>query len=350
MNICCVRVEITGNTVPKASTKRYVITGGSGYIGSHTARALRLHDPDCSIWIIDRQLRPHTLKGVDLHTESCFADAMTLECIVDYQPTAVIHCAADHVVPHSVTDPDRFYLNNVVKTHSLLSVLRRIKQPPRVLFSSTAAVYGNNENVPIEETEPVAPINAYGNTKVAIENMLSDYNRAYGLDSVCFRYFNAAGAEPNDHDLGQPWGASHIIARILESYLAHELFTLYGQDYDTPDGTCIRDYVHVWDIAQAHILALDYLDRCPGHHVFNLGTAQGISNREIIQSVMEKYGAFDLMVDHRRAGDPARLVASNSRARKLLGWVPRYSDLDTIIESAYEWYHQNYCENIKESV
>lgn len=332
------------------SIKRYVVTGGSGYIGSHIVRALRQHDPECKIWIIDRQLRPHTLASADLYTESCFSDPITLECIIDFQPTAVIHCAADHVVPDSVRDPDEFYLNNVVRTHTLLGVLRRMRRPPHVLFSSTAAVYGNNENLPIEETEPLDPINPYGNTKVAIENMLGDYNRAYGINSVCFRYFNAAGAEPYNHDLGQPRGASHIIARILESHLDHETFTLYGQDYDTPDGTCIRDYVHVWDIAQAHILALEYLDRHPGHHVFNLGTARGISNREIIDQVTEKYGSFDLKVAGRRSGDPARLVASNNLAKRVLGWQPKHSDLDTILYSAYQWYHQNYCNHTKESV
>lgn len=336
--------------MPKANTKRYVITGGSGYIGSHTARALRLSDPDCSIWIIDRLLRPHTLPSADLHTESCFADPLTLECIVEHQPTAVIHCAADHVVPESVKDPDEFYFNNVVKTHSLLTVLRRMEKPPKVIFSSTAAVYGNNENLPIEENQPLQPINPYGNTKLTIEHMLKDYAQAYGLDSVCFRYFNAAGAEPHNHDLGQPRGASHIIARVLESLLSQQMFTLYGQDYDTPDGTCIRDYVHVWDIAQAHVLALGYLDQNPGHHVFNLGTATGTSNREIIQCVTDKYGGFDITVDQRRAGDPARLVASNQRAREILGWTPRYSDIDTIIESAYQWYYQNYCNKVKESV
>lgn len=332
------------------NTKRYVITGGSGYIGSHVARVLRRHDPECKIWIIDRKLRPHTVKDADLMTESCFADPMTLECIRDWQPTAVVHCAADHIVPESVKNPAEFYLNNVVRTHALLETLRQISRSPMVLFSSTAAVYGNNENLPIQETEPLMPINAYGHTKVAVESMLHDYHRAYGLPSICFRYFNAAGAEPFNSDLGQPWGASHIIARILESQLSDTAFTLYGRDYDTADGTCVRDYVHVWDIACAHIQGLDYLDRKPGHYIFNLGTATGISNQEIIMKVIEKYGQFDLILDKRRAGDPARLVASNSLAQRELGWQPTMSDIDTIIDSAYQWYHQNYCNQPKESV
>jgi UDP-glucose 4-epimerase len=198
-------------------------------------------------------------------------------------------------------------------------------------------VYGNPDHVPLVETDRVRPISPYGNTKDIVEQILQNYNQAYGLPSVCFRYFNAAGAEPENSDLGQAPGAGHIIARLLESKIQDEIFTLNGVDFDTPDRTCIRDYIHVWDLADAHCRAIKW-NTVNRWAVFNLGTNSGISNQEIIDYIVANYGPLQIQVGPRRPGDPGQLIADASLARRVLGWQPNYSTLNQIVDSAYQWY------------
>ncbi len=198
-------------------------------------------------------------------------------------------------------------------------------------------MYGNPDHVPLVETDRVKPITPYGHSKDIIEVVLQNYNKAYGLPSVCFRYFNAAGAEPNNFDLGQDPGANHIIARLLESKINDQYFTLNGTDYDTPDRTCIRDYIHVWDLADAHYRAIQW-NTDSRWAVFNLGTKQGISNQQIIDYIILNYGPVKVQTGPRRPGDPDQLVADASLAQNILKWQPRYSTLDKIVDSAYKWY------------
>lgn len=319
---------------------KIVITGGCGYIGSHIARYLKQQDNNNHIYVIDRERRDHTLKNVDGFLHSDYSSKQSLLWIQELQPDVVVHCAGDLLVGESVEDPAKYYDNNVAKTITLLNSLVELRKKPLVLFSSSASVYGNPEKLPLTESAPVQPISPYGMTKAITERILQDYNRAYGLPSVCFRYFNAAGAEPVHYDLGQAPGASHIIARVLESKLANKTFTLNGNDYNTHDGTCIRDYIHVWDLADAHLRAINWSQANPEPKaaVMNLGTQHGISNHEILDYVLLNFGPVEVTVGPRRSGDPDRLIADAGMAHQLLGWKPNYSTINQIIDSAHRWY------------
>ena len=329
-------------------SKKIIVTGGCGYIGSHVARAFRLNDPENKVIIVDRVFLEHTLKDIDGFQYTDFSSDEALSFIRMEEPDVVVHCAGTSLVGPSVTDPGEYYDNNISKTIKMLNVIKDMPKKPLIMFSSSASVYGVPESVPILESVPKNPISPYGNTKAITETILKDYAAAYGIESVVFRYFNAAGAMPNTYDLGQEPGATHIVARILEASINGTAFTLYGSDYDTPDGSCIRDYVHVWDIAQAHVLAaqkytgLAYPTLKNGGlcQIFNLGTNQGVSNFDIIKYVTGKYGLDQLMIQHRRPGDPDELIADASLARKSLGWQPTYG-IEEIIDSAYNWYTRN---------
>jgi UDP-glucose 4-epimerase len=263
--------------------------------------------------------------------------------ITELEPDVVVHCAADTMVGESVADPAKYYWNNISKTETLMTHLKDLKRKPLVLFSSSASVYGNPiGGQAVVETDLKLPISPYGVSKHMVERMLSDYFDAYQMPSVSFRYFNAAGAGVADQiDLGQAAGASHIIARILEAKLANKTFTLNGTDYATPDGTCIRDYVHVWDIAQAHLQAIDWVFNKGNYHAaaMNLGTGTGISNQEIINYVRERHGDFLVDTGPRRSGDPDRLVARADVAKATIGWTPEHSTLEQIVDSAWKWYN-----------
>jgi UDP-glucose 4-epimerase len=316
---------------------KIVVTGGCGYIGSHISRYLKQQDKNYTVYVIDKERRDYTLKDIDgfLHTD--YVSRQSLLWLDELQPDVIVHCAGDISVRESVENPAKYYDNNVAKTITFLNHVKNYKKKPLVLFSSSASVYGNPDHVPLVETDRIKPISPYGHTKDIIEQVLQNYNQAYGLPGVCFRYFNAAGAEPNTFDLGQAPGAGHIIARLLESKIRDEFFTLNGVDFATPDRTCIRDYIHVWDLADAHYRAIQWnVNQQFG--VFNLGTNSGISNQEIVDYITLKYGPLKLQVGPRRPGDPDRLIADASLAQNVLKWRPNYSTINQIVDSAYKWY------------
>jgi len=324
-------------------SKRIVVTGGCGYIGSHVARAFKQNGDE--VFIIDRVKREHTLKDIDGFYISDFADDDALATILDLNPDVIVHCAGTSLVGPSMTNPGEYYNNNISKTIRMLNWVKDFKKKPLIMFSSSASVYGQPDKLPITEHTRKNPISPYGNTKAMTEEILKDFWGAYALPSVCFRYFNAAGAMPITTDLGQEPDATHIVARVLEASIAGRAFTINGGDFSTPDGTCIRDYVHVWDIAQAHLKAVDYilpawLDGTPnvGASIFNLGTNTGVSNKQIVDYVMEHYGLSFVNYGPVRWGDPAELVADATEARLKLKWEPKYSDIATIIDTAYKWY------------
>ena len=324
-------------------TRKIIVTGGCGYIGSHVARAFKQNGD--SVVIIDRVLRLHTLTDIDGYHCGDFADDSSLAAIYDFNPDVIVHCAGTSLVGPSMDNPGEYYDNNISKTIKMLNFLTKFTKKPLIMFSSSASVYGEPDKLPITEHTRKNPISPYGNTKAMTEEILKDYWGAYAIPSVCFRYFNAAGAMPGTADLGQEPDATHIVARVLEASIANKAFTINGGDFDTPDGTCIRDYVHVWDIAQAHVNGVDYvlptrLGGIPnvGASVFNLGTNKGVSNKEIVDYVVKKYGLPFVNYGPSRIGDPAELVADASEANLKLNWKPKYSDIETIIDTAHVWY------------
>jgi len=320
--------------------KKIVVTGGCGYIGSHVARAFK--QAGDQVLIVDRVQRDHTLQNIDGWHIGDFADDAGLSAIYNFEPDVIVHCAGTSLVGPSMTDPGVYYDNNISKTIKLLNWVNRFTKKPIIMFSSSASVYGEPEVLPIRETARVQPISPYGRTKAMTETILKDFWGAYALPSTIFRYFNAAGAEPVAFDLGQEPEATHIVARILEASITGHVFSINGEDFDTPDGTCIRDYVHVWDIARAHVMAAErhYTQAGAIQRIYNLGTNQGVSNKQIVDYVAEKYGLIHVNYGHRRMGDPAQLVADAELVGAELGWQPEYSDIATIIDSAYKWYTQ----------
>jgi UDP-glucose 4-epimerase len=319
-----------------------LVTGGCGYIGSHVARAFKQNGD--TVHIVDQVYRNHTVKDIDGYMIADFASDEALSMIVNLAPDVVVHCAGTSLVGPSMTDPGEYYHNNIVKTIAMLNVIRHMPKRPVILFSSSASVYGVPDTWPTDEGSDIQPISPYGATKAMTERILDDYFKAYDIHSMCFRYFNAAGAEPINFDLGQEPGATHIVARALEASIANRAFTINGADYNTDDGTCVRDYVHVWDLAQAHILGVSYmLDDYPqpGAYVLNLGTREGISNKTIVDYVVNNYGIPFVNYGPNRPGDPDVLIADATQAKNLLGWEPKYSTIDTIINSAYKWYTKN---------
>lgn len=326
--------------------RKVIVTGGCGYIGSHVARAFKMNGDQ--VLIIDQVRREHTLKDIDGHFIGDFASDASLATILDYNPDVIVHCAGTSLVGPSMANPSEYYNNNISKTIKMMDVVKDMPQRPVIMFSSSASVYGEPDCLPIKEYDEIKPISPYGNTKAAGEMILRDYGNAYGIDVMCFRYFNAAGAVPVTHDLGQEPRATHIVARVLEASTegTGRAFTINGSDFDTPDGTCIRDYVHVWDIALAHVRAAGFFDNYSPDKTqrtaitlsLNLGTDKGVSNKEIVDYVVEKYGLPFVNYGPARAGDPAELVADASEARKLLGWEPVNSNIKQIIDDAYAWY------------
>lgn len=313
--------------------KTIVVTGVSGYIGGQTA--LMLKDLGYTVFGVDIQ-KPsseifNALEGFS-HTD--FVDQICLSMIDNVKPSAIIHCAGTSLVGPSVQNPEVYYHNNFVKTLLLLNHLINSGNQARFIFSSSAAVYGDPIMNPCSEYDPPLPISPYGESKFMVEMMLKSYAYAYNLDYVAFRYFNACGADSQGRH-GQAANATHIIARVLESIRDNKEFTLYGKNYPTDDGTCVRDYVHVEDIAQAHILAIN--KEVPGG-VYNLGSSTGYSNRQIIDMATQVTGTAPQVVEGpAREGDPAILTASADNFNREAKWAPSHT-LDAIITHAWKWY------------
>jgi UDP-glucose 4-epimerase len=316
---------------------KVVVTGAAGYIGGQTL--IQLIDAGHDVLAIDIVPPPGHLMIVPCswHTGD-FVSPLSLDAIKLFCPDVIVHCAGTSLVGPSMTDPEDYYNNNFVKTKILLDFLvQHHYKNVRVIFSSSAATYGNPIMTPCLEMDPTEPISPYGQSKLMTEWLLQAYHRAYGLDYVAFRYFNACGADSlNRH--GQDTGGTHIIARVLESIKHNETFTLNGDNFETPDGTCVRDYIHVEDLADAHVLALN--TRVPSG-VYNLGTNQGFSNREIIAMAEKVTGkSVALAVGPARSGDPAMLTADASRFITVANWSPKY-DLEHMIGHAWNWYFKS---------
>lgn len=356
---------------------KILVTGGAGYIGSHTVRFLQ--EKGYEVVVYDNLSTGHKWA-----VQNCklvigdLIDTKRLESVFDnHQVDAVVHFAASSLVWESVSNPAKYYENNVVGSKRLFDTMIA-KGVHKLVFSSTCATYGLPETGPITEQEKQYPINSYGWTKFMIERIMQDYGQAYGLNSIALRYFNAAGSA-YEEGLGEAHNPeSHVIPLLLETITGkRQVFSLFGQDYDTPDGSCIRDYVHVKDLASAHVMALERLigihslsegateqqqagksanqgcDQIPqpiarkiseqigeqkGFDCFNLGTGEGVSVLELISTVEKVTGKkVPVNVCERRAGDPPVLVADNSKAVHVLGWKPMYSDIKNIVQSAYKW-------------
>lgn len=317
---------------------RILVVGGAGYIGSHTVRLLieRGHD----VWIYDSLASGHraAVPG-DRLIVADLADAGTLDhAFISKRIEAVMHFAALCYVGESVKEPAKYYHNNVFLGLQLLETCRR-NGVKRFVFSSTAATYGEPEKMPIAEDTPQRPCNPYGHTKLAFEWALSDYAEAYGMGYAALRYFNAAGAS-SDGTIGEDHDPeTHLIPIVLQTALGQRShIEVFGDEYPTADGTCIRDYVHIEDLASAHLLALEKLTD-GAKLFFNLGTGGGYSIREVIKTAEEVTGRkIATKIGPRRAGDPPELVASSAKIRKELGWKPRYPELGGIIETAWKWH------------
>lgn len=317
-------------------TRTILVTGSSGFIGGQTV--LALHDAGHKVIGIDNRSAPATIRQALTHVcVSDFADAGALDFIAMHKPSAIVHCAGSSLVGPSVKDPEIYYHNNFVKTKAMLDYVVANKLDIRIVFSSSASVYGEPIVIPCREQDPPLPLSPYGESKLMVEMMLRSYARAYDLDYVIFRYFNACGADSAARH-GQEPGATHIIARVMESIVAGQPFVLYGDNYPTPDGTCIRDYVHVEDIANAHSIAT--VDRSIPRGTYNLGTNQGVSNKQILDIAQKVTGKkVQLTVGAIREGDPAELTAAADKFNSLSpGWA-RYN-LHDMVKHAWTWYNK----------
>ncbi len=318
-----------------------LVTGGAGYVGSHAARMLVRNGHD--VWVYDNLSKGH--RGAALPDRLIVGDLMDRQLLdsvlKEKQIDAVMHFAASIAVGESVEQPAAYYRNNVVGTLSLLDAMRAA-DVGRIVFSSTAAIYGEPTEVPIKETQKHEPINPYGFTKLIIERALGDYARAYGWGYAALRYFNAAGAS-RDGDIGEDHDPeTHLIPIVLQVALGQrDHVFVFGDDYPTADGTCIRDYIHVEDLVSAHLAALQRLE--PGTELkLNLGTGQGATVQEVIEACRRVTGhPIPAKMAERRAGDSPALVADSNLARELLDWQPDYTDVEAIVESAWRW-HQSH--------
>jgi UDP-glucose-4-epimerase GalE len=315
-----------------------LVTGGAGYVGSHAAKALRLAGHRVVIYDNLSAGHPAAALGAPL-IEGDIADvAAVRRALRDSGATAVMHFAAWLSVPDSVRDPAGYYRNNVMGTLGTLEAMAA-EGCRQFIFSSTCAVYGEPVETPISEAHPTQPVNAYGQTKLAIEHALPHFERAYGIRSIRLRYFNAAGADP-DGELGEDHEPEiHVIPRAIEAARGGPPIRIFGEDYPTPDGTCLRDYIHVTDLADAHLRALAWLQRGGASGSYNAGTERPSSVRDVIAAVERAMGRpVAWQSAPRRPGDPAVLYASAARIRRDLGWVPKRPELDTIVADAWRWH------------
>jgi len=319
-------------------TAKILVTGGAGYIGSHVVKALG--EKGYQVLTYDSLVSGHPwavlyggLVVGDLLDGKTLADTLG-----DYQPAAVVHFAAHIVVPESVAQPLKYYINNVQGTLNLLSAMRKCGVP-KLIFSSSAAVYGVPELVPVPEAAPLQPINPYGHTKAIVEQVLEDLSAAGEICHVSLRYFNVAGADREGRIGEGKDDATHLITLATRTAAGKRPYlSVFGTDYPTPDGTCIRDYIHVEDLADAHVLALEHLLQGGGSEVFNCGYGKGYSVLEVIEAAKKVTGVdFPVKYEGRRPGDPPALVADAQKIRARLGWSPLADDLEQIVDGAWRW-------------
>jgi UDP-glucose 4-epimerase len=315
-----------------------LVTGGAGYIGSHAVKSLRAAGQRVVVYDDLSAGHHEATRFADAFIDGDIHDTEKLRSAFrDHEVDAVMHFAAWLSVGDSVRDPAGYYRNNVIGALSVLDAMVA-ERVLRFVFSSTAAVFGNPVETPITEDHPTQPINAYGETKLAVERALPHYEQAYGLRSVALRYFNAAGADP-DGELGEDHHPElHLIPRAIDAALGRDTFQIFGDDYETPDGTCLRDYIHVTDLADAHLRALESLRSGGPSARYNLGNGRPTSVKEVVDSVARVAGRqVPVTVGPRRAGDPGVLFASSARIKQDLGWTPRFEDIDTIVRTAWQW-------------
>ena len=323
-----------------------LVTGGAGYIGSHSVLALQR--AGYGVVVLDNLVHGHRefvedILQVDLVVGD-IGDRATLDKLfATYNFAAVMHFAAYIAVGESVSNPAKYYRNNVSGTLTLLEamVAANVK---KIVFCSTCSIYGTPKQVPMTEDHPQAPINPYASSKWMVERMLADFDRAYDLRSIIFRFFNASGANPEGL-LGEDHNPeTHLIPLVLLTALGkRSSISIWGTDYPTPDGTCLRDYIHVSDLANAHILAIEYLLQGGNSEVFNLGNGSGFSVRQVIETARQVTGREIKVIEcDRRPGDPSILVGSSDKAQKILGWYPQYPDISKIISDAWQWHQRRH--------
>jgi UDP-glucose 4-epimerase len=318
-----------------------LVTGGAGYIASHVVKEL-LHQNHKPIVFDNLQTGHRKATRNALFIEGDLSDRKKLaETFQANSIDAVMHFAADCLVGESVQDPLKYFNNNVKNSLEFIELIGQY-EIRKFVFSSSAAVYGEPEEIPISEGHTCAPTNPYGETKWIFEKVLRAFHEAGKLNYIALRYFNAAGADP-EGELGEDHSReTHLVPLVIKGALDGTSVPVFGTDYDTPDGTCIRDYIHVTDLAHAHILALQKLDQGKFYGTYNLGNGNGYSVRQVIETVKRVTGRKVAAIDSpRRPGDPARLVASSQRIKEELGWIPRYPDLETIVKTAYDWHRKH---------
>ncbi|XYG87906.1 UDP-glucose 4-epimerase GalE [Heyndrickxia coagulans] len=320
-----------------------LVLGGAGYIGSHAV--YQLIDQKYDVVVIDNLQTGHRAA---IHPKAKFYEgdirdrAFMQEVFGKEKIDAIIHFAANSLVGESMEQPLKYFDNNVYGTQIVLEMMKEF-HVPHIVFSSTAATYGEPERVPITETMPTVPTNTYGETKLTMEKMMKWCEKAYGIKYVALRYFNVAGARSTGEIGEDHHPETHLIPVVLETVLGkREAITIFGEDYDTKDGTCVRDYIHVEDLIDAHILALQYLQNGGASDVFNLGSSNGFSVKEIVDTVREVTGrGFNVKIGDRRAGDPSTLIASSDKAKRVLGWNPKKTDIRQIIKDAWNWHESH---------
>ncbi len=319
-----------------------LVCGGAGYIGSHMVKMLT--EAGHQVTTFDNLSTGHreAVKWGKLVVGDLLDEPVLRQLFADNRFDAVMHFSAKSLVGESVVEPAGYYRNNVIGTLHLLDAMRAAGVK-RFVFSSSAATFGNPEADRIDENHPQAPINPYGETKLMVERMLRDYADAFGLHSVSLRYFNAAGADPSGEIGESHQPETHLIPNVLKAALdPQQKLKVFGQDYPTPDGTCVRDYIHINDLCQAHLLALGYMDNRAGAFGFNLGNGQGFSIMEIIQAAEQVTGQkIPYESCDRRPGDPPILVANATRAKKELGWQPQYVNITAILKTAWDWHRKS---------
>lgn len=319
-----------------------LVTGGAGYIGSHTVADLLERGEE--VVVIDNLLTGHreALLGGKLYEGDLRDKELLTRIFAENDITAVIHFAASSLVGESMQNPFKYYDNNVYGAMCLLDAMQQAGVK-KIVFSSTAATYGEPEKVPIEESDRTEPANVYGETKLMMERMMNWFDKVHGIRYVALRYFNAAGAHTSGKIGEDHRPESHLIPLVLQTALGQrEFISVFGEDYPTEDGTCVRDYIHVSDLADAHIKSVEYLNNEGASNVFNLGNGQGFSVKQVIETAVKVTGRdIPVKFEARRSGDPAVLVASSDKARSLLGWKPSYNQLEDIISGAWQWHESH---------